>query len=158
MHHKMVKIADQLLCEIDKQMECLEEVSTQELGEVIDMVKDLSEAIYYDVITESMLGTEELGEKKHYIEKYIPETMTVHPSSEEYDGKMMGHSPIARKAYMKSKTSNKDKTIKLKELEKYLQELTAELMEMIEGASEEEKQLLERKIAVLHAKITTQPQ
>ena len=157
MHRKMIKIADQLLCEIDKQMECLDTVCTKELGEVIDMVKDLSEAIYYDVITESMLGTEELGEKKHYIEKYIPETMTVHPSSKEYDDKMMGHSPWTRKSYMEYKLGGKDKTMKLRELEKYMSELSTEIMEMIEGSSPEEKQLLEKRMTSLHAKIS-QPQ
>lgn len=150
MHHKMIKIADQLLCEIDKQMECLDNVCTKELGEVIDMVKDLSEAIYYDVITESMLGVEELGEKKHYIEKYIPETMTVHPSHDDY----MGHSPTSRKTYMEYKANGKDKTMKLRELEKYMQELTSDIVEMIDGASPEEKQLLEKRVATLATKIS----
>ena len=150
MHHKMIKIADQLLCEIDKQMECLDSVCTKELGEVIDMVKDLSEAIYYDVITESMLGTEELGEKQHYIEKYIPEAMTVHPSHSDY----MGHSPASRKTYMEYKVNGKDKTMKLRELEKYMQELTSDIVEMIDGASPEEKQLLERRVATLATKIS----
>lgn len=149
MHHKMIKIAEQLLCEIDKQMECLDKVSTKELGEAIDMVKDLSEAIYYDVITESMLGTEELGEKQHYIEKYVPEVTTMHPSHSDY----MGHSPASRKTYMECKASGKDKAMKLRELEKYMQELTSDLVEMIEGSSPEEKQLLEKRVATLTTKI-----
>lgn len=149
MHHKMIKIAEQLLCEIDKQMECLDKVSTKELGEAIDMVKDLSEAIYYDVITESMLGTEELGEKQHYIEKYVPEVTTVHPSHSDY----IGHSPASRKTYMEYKANGKDKAMKLRELEKYMQELTSDLVEMIDGASPEEKQLLEKRVATLATKI-----
>lgn len=154
MHHKMIKISEQLLCEVDKQMECLDTVSTKELGEVIDMIKDLSEAIYYDVITESMLGTEELGERQHYIEKYMPETKTIHPSHPEADDKMMGHSPWTRKSYMEYKHSGKDKTTKLRELEKYMQELTADIVEMIEGATPEEKQLLEKKVSSLATKIS----
>ena len=60
MHCKMIKIAEHLLTEVEKQMDCLECVDTKELGEVIDMIKDLSEAIYYDVVTETMLDVEEL--------------------------------------------------------------------------------------------------
>ena len=43
--------------------------------------------------------------------------------------------------------------MKLRELEKYMQELTADMVEMIEGASPEEKQLLERRISALATKI-----
>lgn len=42
---------------------------------------------------------------------------------------------------------------KLKELEEYMQELNADILEMIEGASQEEKQLLQKKIALLATKI-----
>lgn len=38
----------------------LEHVCTEELGEVIDMIKDLAEAIYYCTVTEAM------GEGKTY--------------------------------------------------------------------------------------------
>ena len=152
MHLKMIKIAEQLLCEVDKQMECIESVNTKEMGEVIDMIKDLSEAIYYDVVTESMLGVEEMGERKQFIEKYIPATTTVHPSNPEEE-KMMGHSPWTRKTYMEHKQNGKDKTTKLRVLEKYAQELTSEIVEMIEDATPEERQLLERRISSLAAKI-----
>ena len=39
---------------VQSQMSNLEEVDTRELGQAIDMIKDLSEAIYYCTITESM--------------------------------------------------------------------------------------------------------
>lgn len=42
-------------------------VDTKELGEVIDMIKDLEEAIYYCTVTEAMEEHEE--EKEHYKEK-----------------------------------------------------------------------------------------
>jgi hypothetical protein len=64
MHNKLIPIAKQLICEVEAQMEDLENVCTTELGEVIDMIKDLSEAIYYDVVTEAMLDKEELGEEE----------------------------------------------------------------------------------------------
>jgi hypothetical protein len=43
-------------------VEDLSSVDTEELGEAIDMVKDLSEAIYYCTITKSM---EETGNVHH---------------------------------------------------------------------------------------------
>lgn len=39
---------------IEGQMAHLEEVDTEELGDVIDMVKDLEEAIYYCTVVEAM--------------------------------------------------------------------------------------------------------
>ena len=41
----------------------------------------------------------------------------------------------------------------MKELEDYVQELTEDIMEMIEGASPEEKQILRQKISTLSTKI-----
>ena len=43
-----------LLDEIEKQLDNLECVDTKELGEAIDMVKDLEETIYYATITKAM--------------------------------------------------------------------------------------------------------
>ena len=47
---------------IQGQMTHLDSVDTKELGEVVDMVKDLSEAIYYCTITEAMGEKEKNGE------------------------------------------------------------------------------------------------
>lgn len=46
---------------VECQMHHLDKVNTKELGEVIDMIKDLSEAIYYCTITEAMKSDEEEG-------------------------------------------------------------------------------------------------
>lgn len=46
--HKLVELVE---VELD---EHLEYVDTKELGEVIDMIKDLAEAIYYCTVTEAM--------------------------------------------------------------------------------------------------------
>jgi signal transduction histidine kinase len=48
MKHKLIEVAE---IEIN---ENLENVDTKELGEVIDMIKDLAEAIYYCTVTEAM--------------------------------------------------------------------------------------------------------
>ena len=44
---------------VDMQINDLSKVNAKELGEAIDMIKDLSEAIYYCTIVESMEGLEE---------------------------------------------------------------------------------------------------
>lgn len=63
-----------------------------------------------------------------------------------------GRSPMNRRMYMEAKHS-KDKATQLRELEKYMQELTSDMVEMIQDSSSEEKQYLEKKISALAAKI-----
>ena len=43
-----------LLAKIEAYMADLEQADTEELGEALDMVKDISEAIYYSTITKAM--------------------------------------------------------------------------------------------------------
>ena len=64
-----------------------------------------------------------------------------------------GTSPVTRRMYMESKEMHKDKNLRMKELEQYMHELTKDLAEMIEGASAEEKQMLQEKMTVLAHKI-----
>jgi hypothetical protein len=64
-----------------------------------------------------------------------------------------GKSPVSRRSYMESKEMHRDKSVKLKELETYMQELGHDITEMIQDASPEEKQLLQKKIAALATKI-----
>ena len=61
---KMIRMKEMLMSCIETQMGHLDTVDTKELGEVIDMVKDLSEAIYYCTITKAMEGQEEKGKEK----------------------------------------------------------------------------------------------
>lgn len=44
----------------------LEYTNAQELGEAVDMIKDLSEAIYYCTITEAMEGKDQMKNGNHY--------------------------------------------------------------------------------------------
>lgn len=44
----------------------LEYTNAQELGEAVDMIKDLSEAIYYCTITEAMEGKDQFKNGNHY--------------------------------------------------------------------------------------------
>lgn len=64
-----------------------------------------------------------------------------------------GRSPLSRRTYMESKEMHADKTKQLKDLEKYMQELTMDMKEMVENASPEEKQLLQKKISNLSSTI-----
>jgi hypothetical protein len=64
-----------------------------------------------------------------------------------------GRSPESRRMYMEAKEKGHDKAIQLRELEKYMQELTSDMVDMIQDASPEEKQYLEKKISALASKI-----
>ena len=54
---------------------------------------------------------------------------------------------------MEAKHTGRDKAAQLRELEKYMQELSQDITEMIADASPEEKQYLEKKITALASKI-----
>lgn len=66
---------------IEAQMDHLNDVNTKELGDAVDMVKDLSQAIYYCTITQSMEKAEkEQGDKpqevrniNYYSPMYYPD-------------------------------------------------------------------------------------
>lgn len=69
-----------------------------------------------------------------------------------------GRSGMSRRSYMKTKEMHKsntpeDKQQKMKELEKYMGELSTDITEMISDASPEEKNLLKQKLQVLTQKI-----
>lgn len=157
------------------------------------MIKDLSEAIYYCTITESMEKSDK--EKKEYPMMYPVEYRYYPMDYDRYyrdmdrsygtmyytdyasnnggrggnyggnnsggtrnyeDGNRQtpgesrnypielrdyreGRSPITRKTYMERKMHGGGKEAQMHELEKYMQELTSDITEMIEGASAEEK-------------------
>ena len=112
---------------------------TKELGQVIDMIKDLSESIYYCTVTEAMEDTHK--EKNEHYEH----------EEEEYDSKE-GKSHIARKAYLESKSTHMD-TGDVKELQHYLQDLHYDLAEIIEQATPEEKLILQQRLTDIVKKI-----
>ena len=174
---------------VQSQMSNLKDVDAKELGEAIDMLKDLEEAMYYCTITEAMQKKEEESEIKEYHyytqPRYEERDMDrewgrmyyggrsnnstsssgngssggrsggryyTEPDSMMYDPKE-GRSHQTRKTYMESKEMHKDKASQLKELEKYMQELTQDMVEMIEDASPEERQYLEKRVSALASKI-----
>lgn len=73
------------------------------------------------------------------------------------DGKE-GRSGMSRRSYMQTKemhpdNSQESKQAKMKELEKYMGELSGDITEMIAGASNEEKTMLKTKLQTLVSKI-----
>ena len=64
-----------------------------------------------------------------------------------------GRSYNSRRMYMEAKDMKRDKATQLRELEKYMQELSQDVTDMIADASPEEKQYLEKKITALASKI-----
>ena len=189
---------------VEDQLIHLESVDTKELGEAIDMIKDLEEAMYYCVITKAM---EEKDEHKSYYPIYMRDmdrnygrmyyeeqpdqrmyddsgrsnheyresergngnqyggstsqrndSQGGNDSTSKYENMMMrdereGRSPKSRKTYMESKAQHSDKAMQMKELENYMQELTSDMIEMVEGSTQEEKQYLSKRIAALANKI-----
>lgn len=67
---RLKSIKDCLIAQVSSQMGKLDQVDAKELGEVVDMIKDMEEACYYAKITEAMEKGEE--EKKYYTEYYRP--------------------------------------------------------------------------------------
>lgn len=132
-HERLEYVKNTLMDIIEEQMSCLETVCTKELGEAVDMVKDLEEAIYYHTITQAM-------SEEHY-------------EGKKEEGTYHGVSHIQRHAYMEAKQKHNGKAKQLQELERYMKDLTSDLMEMIEDSSPEEKQYLGNRLSTLATKI-----
>lgn len=184
MIEQMKHMKNTLMNCVQGQLGDLSSVDTEELGEAMDMIKDLSEAIYYCTITESMEKSEKEKKEmpmmypmdynryyrdmdKDYGNMYYTDSHGVsHPSANMTTGAQgtrnypielrdyrEGRSPMTRKNYMERKMHGGGKEAQMKELEKYMHELSADISEMIEGASAEEKQILKTKISALATKI-----
>jgi hypothetical protein len=66
--HIMHKLIELVEMEVD---ENLETVDTCELGEVVDMIKDLAETIYYCTVTEAMEDKSYREEPHHKAEEHV---------------------------------------------------------------------------------------
>ena len=147
MHHKLEHMKDVLICAVEHEINNLENANCKELGEAIDMIKDLEEAIYYYTITEAM------GENANKYDYNKINSNGHYNESSEDSNQYCGNSYKNRKMYMEAKSMKKDKATQLRELEKYLQELSNDIIEMIQDSTLEEKQYLEKKITALATKI-----
>lgn len=172
---------------VQAQLSHLDTVDTEELGQAIDMIKDLEQAKYYCSIVKAMEEaeedeTEEMSHRHRDMDRVYGRMYYEGPDGDfkgRYPWKKRDHdedwesypyypergreidirdsregrSPVTRRMYMESKQLHKDKTEKVKELEKYMQELSEDIVEMIDGASPEERQVLEKKMTSLTNKI-----
>ena len=190
MKNRLEHMKEMLMGAIEAEMYNLNEADTKELGEAIDMVKDIEEALYYCTIVEAMQEGEDDKKKwkNHENEQmYYPVMYDTNnrdnPHRSYYNGNISsssgnrngnssrsmyterempnmfadgreGRSPHYRRMYMEAKETHQDKNTQIKELEKYMQELSQDITEMIEDATPEEKQLLSKRISVLSTKLS----
>ena len=177
---EMKTMKTQLMGCVQGQLGNLQRVDAKELGEAIDMIKDLSQAIYYCTITEAMEKTDKdkenpvnninyytmpsdgyprdvyqgedmMGKRGRYL--YYPMGNTSTDTSQMRDPRQ-GRAGMRRRMYMEGKEMHKDTNSQLKELETYLQELSSDITEMIKDASPEERATLHQKMTMLANKIS----
>ena len=71
---RLKHMQDMLIDCAECQLTHIEDVDAKELGEVIDMIKDISETIYYYTVTEAMHSkSKEDGSESHHKTKHLEE-------------------------------------------------------------------------------------
>ena len=171
---QLKSIKDSLIAQVQGQMGNLQEVNAKELGEVVDMVKDLEEAIYYCTIVEAIKEKDEnksttninyYTEPTYYrdIDRndvrmyYTPgntgRSNSGNNNSNQNYGMMRdsreGRSPQSRKMYMEGQEMHNDSKKQMLSLETYMHELTDDILEMVKKATPDEKQMLKNKMNTL---------
>lgn len=167
---------------VQGQLGDLKKTNAKELGEVIDMIKDLEEAMYYCAITEAM--EEKKEEPKTNINYYMEQPIHHHDGElgqtsatghsvgahyyvpyMEYAPYMMrddawrdkhlynGRSGDSRRMYMETKSSSGKGQPNMKELETYITDLSDDIVEMVRESTPEEKQVLSTKLQTLANKV-----
>ena len=153
----------------------LEHVDTHELGEAVDMIKDIAEAMYYcsvvDAMEESQKDKDQERRTVYYTERIYPpmydgmrgrkptemNDWDTDRTKSEMDSYLRdareGRSGMTRRTYMEGKATKAPKEKQMKELEQYVQELSVDIAEMIRDATPEEKQMLQKKLTSLATKI-----
>jgi len=193
---KMMK--EKLMSCVESQLNDLSNVNAKELGEAVDMIKDLEETIYYCIVVKAMEDKEKepsremmyypvmyyngnsssnggnsnssgngraYSEGRYYYPMYnydssyygdaysrgMRDYANVYPR--EIRDYREGRSGSSRRSYMESKEKHEGKEKQMMELEKYMKELTGDVMEMINDATPEEKQMLSQKLNTLAEKL-----
>ena len=149
MIEELKRMKNCLITQAQAQMNNLSMVNTREMGEVIDMIKDLEESIYYCTIVEAMAG----DSNYNYYRDIDQNQGRMYYSGNDLRDIKEGRSPMIRRTYMESKEMHKDKNSQMQELEKYTRELSADVIDMIRGSSMEEKQILQRKLNEIASQI-----
>ena len=68
MQDRLKHMKETLMCAVEMELCDLGTVDTKELGEAIDMIKDLEEAIYYCTVTEAMTNPQKIEKRAHHQE------------------------------------------------------------------------------------------
>lgn len=165
---RLIEMKKKLVECAEAQMEDLYAVDTEELGAVIDMIKDLEEGIFYCIMGHRQLEKDEASEiaMQHcyhcdgvedvaFIEKEPAFMKKEHMATTYNYHSHEGHSHSKRKAYLDAKENKKDKIVQMKELEEYMKELSTDITDMIKDASLEERQLLEKRLQALATKVSS---
>lgn len=140
---RLKRMKETLMSSVENELNNICEADCEELGAAVDMIKDLSEAIYYCTIVKAM---EEGDEEKYYT---VPREMKYRDNM-YYDENMHGTMPRSRVKYYTTLPHDKGD---IKNLQDYLQELSGDIVDMIKDASKEEKQALHRKLTMLTNKV-----
>lgn len=168
MHIKRLhELEEALSCLLETQLGNLEDADAAEMGEVVDMIKDIEEAKYYCSVVKAM---EEASEYNYSYDPMNEHRMYYHDSKIHHTSKenetyserefpyafqdsREGRSHRSRRMYMEAKETHQEKSVQMRELEKYMQELAQDIIEMIEDATSEEKLYLSKKITALANKV-----
>ena len=181
---RLKAMKDRLISCVESQLNDLSHSNAEELGEVVDMIKDLEETIYYCTVVKAMEDKEKEPQREmmYYPVMYYNEgrsnsnRMYYYPTHEyepyyygdaytrgmrdyanvyprEIRDYREGRSGNSRRSYMESKENHEGKDKQMIELEKYMKELSGDVMEMINDATPEEKQILSQKLNTLAEKI-----
>lgn len=178
---RLKQMKEQLTSTVQGQLGNLHDVDAKELGEVVDMIKDLAEAIYYCSITEAMEESKKEekpqmnntyyytmpmdyrdngrmyygGQDRNNSRYYMPDIYREREWMPEYmtQDPREGRAKQSRRMYMEAKEMHKDSATQMRELDRYIKDLGEDITEMIKNATPEEKQVLQQKIATLSTKI-----
>lgn len=171
---RLKAMKERLISCVEGQLNDLSKTDAEELGEVVDMIKDLEETIYYCTVVEAMEEKEKEPQREmmyypvmyyddrrrdsegkyYYGDAYtrgMRDYANVYPR--EIRDYREGRSGNSRRMYMESKEMHEGKEKQMMELEKYMKELSGDIMEMIDDATPEERQSLSQKLLTLAEKI-----
>ena len=173
-----------LVSQVENQLNDLKKANTKELGEVIDMIKDLEEAMYYCSIIKAMEESKKEKEEaqnssfnniNYYMEpahggdissssgihnytpymEYAPYMMRDKDWRENRLYNSADRTYNSRRMYMESKQNQATEQQSMKELEHYIKDLGDDLTDMIRDSSSEEKQVLSSKLQQLASKVNS---
>ncbi len=150
---QLKEIKQCLVSAVQSQLSDLKKVNAKELGEVIDAIKDLEEAMYYCSIIKAMEDSKE-PETRHYYTPYMEYAPYMMRDKEWRENHLNneGRSYYSRRMYMENRQMGDDQKA-MKELEHYMRDLSDDIAEMIEKSTLEEKQALSNKLQQLAQKV-----